>query len=97
MFVLVADVELHVRAAQSLKEKRSVISSIVRTLDRINGVAAAEVDHLDLWQRAGLGLAVVGPDPGHVESVMDDLERRIWARTEVDVVRFHTAWWEEDR
>lgn len=94
MHVLVAEIELHVRSAQSLKAKRSVVTSIVRNLDQMHGVAAAEVDHLDLWQRAGLGVSVVGGSPGQVTEVMDAAERYVWSRTEIDVVRFDCSWWE---
>lgn len=94
MHVLVAEVELHVRSAESLKEKRSVVTSIVRNLDQMHGVAAAEVDHLDLWQRAGIGVAVVGGGPSHVESIMDAVDRYVWSRTEIDVLRFERSWWE---
>lgn len=96
MHVLVAEIELHVRAAQSLKEKRSVVTSIVRNLDQMHGVAAAEVDHLDLWQRAGIGVSAVGSSPSQVESVMDAVERHVWSRTEVDVIEFQRSWWEDD-
>jgi uncharacterized protein YlxP (DUF503 family) len=52
------------------------------------------VDHLDLWQRAGLGVTVVGGAPGQVEDLMDAAERHVWSRTEVDVLRFDRSWWE---
>ncbi len=94
MHVLVAEIELHVRSAQSLKEKRSVVTSIVRNLDQMHGVAAAEVDHLDLWQRAGLGVSVVAGSPGQAEDLMDAAERHVWSRTEIDVLRFDRSWWE---
>lgn len=97
MHVLVAEIEFHVRAAQSLKEKRSVVTSIVRNLDQMHGVAAAEVDHLDRWQRAGLGVAVVGASPSQVESTMDSVERHVWSRAEIDVLEFQCSWWEGDR
>jgi len=94
MHVLVAEIELHVRSAQSLKEKRSVVTSIVRNLDQMHGVAAAEVDHLDLWQRSGLGVTVVAGSPGQAEDLMDAAERHVWSRTEIDVLRFDRSWWE---
>jgi uncharacterized protein YlxP (DUF503 family) len=92
--VLVAEIELHVRSSQSLKEKRSVVTSIVRNLDQMHGVAAAEVRHLELWQRAGIGVAVVGGSAGQVGAVMDAVERQVWSRTEVDVIEFQLSWWE---
>lgn len=96
MFVLVAEIDIHLPAAGSLKEKRSVVTSIVRNLDQMHGVAASEVDHLDVWQRALLGAAVVGGEVGHVQSVMDSAERYVWSRPEIEVLDFTTRWWEED-
>ncbi len=96
MFVLVAEIDLHIPAAGSLKEKRSVVTSIVRILDQMHGVAASEVDDHDLWQRARIGIAVVGGDVAHVQSVMDKVDRTVWSRPEIDVLDFRRSWWEEN-
>ncbi len=96
MHVLVAEIELHIPMARSLKEKRSVVSSIVRNLDQLHGVAAAEVDHLDLWQRVGIGVACVGGSVTQVEAMLDTVERHVWSRGEVEVLEFRRSWWEGD-
>ena len=96
MHVLVAEIELHIPSAQSLKEKRSVLTSIVRNLDQLHGVGAAEVDHQDLWQRTTIGVSAVGSSPGHVEALMDEVERHVWSRTEVEVLELQRSWWEAD-
>ena len=96
MHVLVAEIDLHLPAAASLKEKRSVVTSIVRNLDQMHGVAASEVGHLDVWQRALLGAAVVGGEVGHVETIMDSIDRYVWSRPEVDVLEIRRTWWEDD-
>jgi uncharacterized protein YlxP (DUF503 family) len=95
MFVLVAEIDIHIPAAGSLKEKRSVVTSIVRNLDQMHGVAASEVDHLDVWQRSLIGAAVVGGEVGRVETVMDGIDRYVWSRPEVDVLDIRRSWWEE--
>ena len=94
--VLVASIELHVPAARSLKAKRSVVLSLIRLIDQMHGVACAEVDHQDLWQRAGLGVSVVGGTVGQVTTVMDGVERLVWSRTEVEVLDIHRSWWEDE-
>lgn len=94
MHVLVAEIDIHLPAAGSLKEKRSVVTSIVRNLDQMHGVAAAEVGHQDVWQRAALGTTVVGGEVGHVRSTMDAVERYVWSRTEIEVLEFRRSWWE---
>lgn len=96
MFVLVAEIDIHLPSAGSLKEKRSVVTSIVRNLDQMHGVAASEVDHLDVWQRSLIGAAVVGGEVSHVESVMDGIDRYVWSRPEIEVLEIRRSWWEED-
>lgn len=55
-------------------------------------VAAAEVDHQDKWQRAGLGFAVVGAGAGHVEEVLDGVERFVWSFPEAQVLHAGRGW-----
>lgn len=96
MHVLVATIELHVPAARSLKAKRSVVLSLVRLIDQMHGVACAEVDHQNLWQRAALGVSAVGGTVGQVTNVMDAVERLVWSRAEVEVLEIQRSWWEEE-
>jgi uncharacterized protein YlxP (DUF503 family) len=67
---------LEILAAQSLKEKRSVVKSLKDRLhDRFN-VSAAETGHQDLWQRSEITVCVVAADRRLAESVLqhaDDL------------------------
>lgn len=81
--------------AQSLKAKRSVVQSIVRTLDGWSSVAAAEVDHLDTWQRTTIGLAVVANSVERVGEVSSALERYIWRQPDVVVLSIDRDWWEQ--
>lgn len=73
-----------------------MVTSVVRKLDQMHGVAAAEVDHLDDRQRALIGATVVGGEVGHVQSLMDAVERHVWSRPEVEVLEFRRSWWEDD-
>ncbi len=92
MYVLILDVELHLPAASSLKAKRSVVQSAVRTVDRWHGVAVAEVGHLDRWQRARLGVAVVAGSVRHVEEVADRVERHLWSLPDAEVIGIARTW-----
>ena len=71
MVVGAAQVELHVHASRSLKEKRSVVRSIVRRIRNEFNVAVAEVGGQDTWQWAVLGLAAVGHDGTTVRAVLE--------------------------
>ena len=59
LHVLALAVDLRIPAADSLKEKRSVVRTILEGARRRFEVAAAETGHLDEHQRAELGFAVV--------------------------------------
>jgi uncharacterized protein YlxP (DUF503 family) len=89
-------VDLHLPSVHSLKEKRGVIRPIVDGSRNRFGVAAAEVDAQDRWQRAGLGFAAVGSNAGHVRSVLDSVERFVWSFPEVEVLAVEFQWMGED-
>jgi len=63
-------VELRIPGNNSLKGKRRVVKSIK---DRVHGrfnVSIAEVDRLDDWQRATLGIACVSNNPRLVDEIL---------------------------
>lgn len=96
MHVLVLRAELHLTQARSLKAKRSIVKSTLAHLQQRNGVGAAEVDHTEVWQRAALGVTVVSGEAGRCESVMDEVERLLWALPDVEVLELTRSWWEGD-
>jgi uncharacterized protein YlxP (DUF503 family) len=90
-------VDLHLPSVHSLKEKRGVIRPIIDGARNRFGVAAAEVDSQDRWQRAGLGFAAVGSAAGHVNALLDAVERFVWSFPEVEVLAVEFQWLNEDR
>lgn len=62
--------ELSIPGSHSLKEKRRVVKSLLERVRRQFGVSAAEVDGLDTWNRAGLGVSFVSNDRRHAESCL---------------------------
>jgi uncharacterized protein len=62
MIVAAARITLLIPENNSLKGKRQVVRSLIEKVRHRFGVAIAEVDSQDLWQRAELGVAVVGND-----------------------------------
>ena len=94
MFVLVYDIELHVPASHSLKDKRQVVSALLDGVRRRYGVSAAEVEHQDQWQRARLGFAVVASSAGLATEIMDKVDRFIWSHPEIDVLTTERRWLE---
>lgn len=83
-------IELFIPASQSLKEKRMVLRRIKDRVKKFN-VAVAEVEHQNLWQRAGLAVVTVSSDQQHADrelaAVVDEIERvepGLITRTEVE-------------
>lgn len=79
-FVAILVIDLHFPEAESLKSKRKELSSIKAQLNRRLGVAVAEVDHQDLWQRARLTAALTGGSLSRLSSAADNVERWVLAR-----------------
>jgi uncharacterized protein YlxP (DUF503 family) len=73
MFVCVARLTLRIPESGSLKAKRQVLRRITDRVKARFNVAVAEVDDQDLWQKAVLGLAVVGNDRRHVDEQMEKI------------------------
>jgi hypothetical protein len=95
--ILIERFELHIPQARSLKQKRHVVSPLIAMLRRTFEVSVAEVDHHDLWQRASIAVAVVGPDAQHLARVLQQIERRVDAWAEIDVLdRVRDEWRPED-
>jgi len=88
MTVGIARVTLFLGEAHSLKEKRMVLRRVKDRAQQKFNLAIAEVGDNDLWQRAVLGLAVVGSGRRFTESALDEVVRFIREEAEVtDVER----------
>ena len=94
MFVLAEEIELRLPHAHSLKDKRQVVKSLVEASRRRFGISAAEIGRQDSWQRARLGFAVVASSAAQAESVLDDVDRFVWSRNEVEVLSAERLWLE---
>src|SRR5947209_13668041 len=88
--------DLHLPEVHSLKEKRAVIKPILDGARNRYRVAAAEVGNQDNWQRARLGVAAVAASPGHVDEVLDEVERFVWSFPEVEVISAERGWVDMD-
>ena len=71
MVVGIVRFELHLPAAQSLKDKRQVVRSIKERIRERVRASVAEVEYQDLWQRAAIGFAVVAADGAHVHELLN--------------------------
>ncbi|MDA3130572.1 DUF503 domain-containing protein [Aliibacillus thermotolerans] len=59
MIIGVVHCECYLYNTHSLKEKRSVIKSIMTRLKQTLNVAVAEVDYQELWQRTTISIVTI--------------------------------------
>ena len=91
MWIGAIEFDLLLGDVHSLKEKRSLVRPMIAEVRRMFGVSVAEVDHLDLHRRAGIGVAVVAADQRHVVELLDTIERRVAYHPEVELLATHRS------
>ncbi len=70
MHVGILRLDFLIHDVASLKEKRRVVRSLIERLRQRFKVAVAEVDELDTYGAAGIGVAAVGNDPRVLEALL---------------------------
>lgn len=86
MLIGVCQLELFIHTSSSLKEKRFVVKSIKDQVMKKFNVSIAEVDHLDKWQLAGLGIAIVTNDHRIIRQTFDEIIKLIESKGEAEIV-----------
>jgi hypothetical protein len=79
-YVGILSVELHFPESGSLKGKRKHVKSAKAQLQNRFGASVAEVEHHDLWQRAGLTVACVARGHRELQELLDGAERYLAAQ-----------------
>ena len=85
-YVGILSVELHFPENGSLKGKRKFVKSAKEQLRRRFGASVAEVDHHELWQRAGLAVSCVSRGYSELEELLAAAERYLGAQ-EYELIR----------
>lgn len=86
MFYGALECDLLLGDIHSLKAKRSAVRPLIAQIRRKFEVAAAEVDHLDLHRRAGVGVVATAADARHVTAVLDAVEEYVAGLPEFDLL-----------
>ena len=83
MTVGIARVTLFLGDSHSLKDKRMVLRKVKDLVQNKFNVSVAQVSEDDKWQRAVLGIAVVGSDRRFTESALDEVLKFIRSHVQV--------------
>lgn len=86
MVVGLGMVTLRLHECRSLKEKRSVVKSVIGRIRNQFNASVAEISDNDIYQRALIGLALVGNDRALINSKMDKIFNMVAEMGVADVV-----------
>jgi uncharacterized protein YlxP (DUF503 family) len=73
MIVGVLTAQLHLHGINSLKEKRSIVKSLIGRLKSRFNISISEVDHQDEKTAACLGIALVSNDTRFINQQLDSI------------------------
>jgi hypothetical protein len=77
MYIAALTLDVLLGDVRSLKQKRAVVRPLV---------AVAETGHLDLHRRAEIGVAVVSATAGNATQVLEECERLVATRPEIELL-----------
>jgi uncharacterized protein YlxP (DUF503 family) len=87
--------EIRIPDARSLKDKRRTLKSLMAFLSSTFPVVVSEVGFQDQWQRSTLGAALVAPQAGHLERVINSVQRAVLGFDGVELLEVGVAYMEE--
>ena len=73
MLVKAVIIDIYLPLANSLKNKRSIIKSIIQKVHNKYNVSIAEVEHNDKWKNATLGIAMIANEMSYLEKKFSDI------------------------
>jgi len=86
MVVGVLTLELLLAGADSLKDKRKVLKSLLERLKHRFNISVAEVGRQDSWKYSTVGIGAVSGDMAHMQSILESVVRFVENHNGVEVV-----------
>jgi uncharacterized protein YlxP (DUF503 family) len=89
MVICLCTIDLHLPGANSLKDKRSVLKSVMRRVRNEFNVSIAEVDQQDMWRSAVLAVVTVSSDRAYAHGLVTKVVQWIeHARLDAELVDY---------
>ncbi len=97
MYVGALTLDVLLGDVRSLKDKRSVVRSVIAEVRRRQpAVAVAETGSMDLYRRAEFGVAMVASTAAHCVEVLEACERLVAARPDIELLSARQRLFNED-
>ncbi len=90
MIIGVLTLQLHLGEANSLKDKRRILKSLIARIKNRFNVSVAEVGQQELWQCSTLGISMVSCEQAHVHKVLAAVVNFVEAQGSVLITNFQT-------
>ena len=92
MHVLLIKLSLQIPDAHSLKDKRRQIKSLKDRLSSRFNASVAEVDALDNWQLAVMGVCMISNDRSYLDKQYSLVEMLVLEYTELELINMTREW-----
>lgn len=92
MHVLLITLSLQIPNSHSLKDKRRQIKSLKDKLSNRFNASVAEIDLLDNWQKASMGVCMISIDRNYLEKQYSLVETLVLEYTELELINMTREW-----
>ena len=92
MHVLLIKFNLQIPNSHSLKDKRRQIKSLKDRLGNRFNASIAEIDALDSWQQAVLGVCMISKDKSYLDKQYSLVEALVLEYTELELANMTREW-----
>jgi len=92
MHILLIKLDLKITHARSLKDKRSQIKSLKDRISSRFNASVAEIDALDSWQQAVMGVCMISNDKSYLDKQYSLVETLVLEYTELELINVTREW-----
>jgi len=92
MHVLLIKLKLQIPEAHSLKDKRRQIKSLKDRLRSRLNASVSEIDELDNWQQAVMGVCIISIDKNYLEKQYSLVEALVLEYTGLELINVSREW-----
>lgn len=92
MHVLLIKLSLQIPDAHSLKDKRRQIKSLKDKLRNRFNASIAEIDALDNWQQAVVGVCLISNDRSYLNKQYSLVETLVLEYSDLELINIHREW-----
>ena len=85
-------IDSRIPLAHSLKEKRSVVKSLIEKLRTRFNASIAETGYLDEWQRSCISIAMVSNSNRYLQKQLAHIEQHLLEVHEISIVNIEQHW-----